>query len=243
MRSLKEIMNKTAAASQASPAGTNDALDQEFVDWMAVKASEDVVKVASCGADHKVLKSGERCGKCGEMSKTAAPSIQAVRRALSKADSKKGLEEAVQSFAGREKLKSLLAGSMAGGALTAGAGALYIKGRKDQHAKTAELEKEALSPSTIASAAAKRGVSPGYLKAMARSRVGLVSGSVPEAVKQRLNARDAIGPGVGDRYFKSWSANKPHMKSAGVIENPENLDLLSRVRALAAAQNRALLGD
>ena len=101
------------ARSKMKTAGVSDDLDRDFVSWMEAKAGEDVVK-------------------------TAAPSIQAVRRALEAGKVGSGaLEEAVQNYAGREKLKSLLKGTVAGGALTAGAGALYLRGRRDQRAKTA----------------------------------------------------------------------------------------------------------
>lgn len=146
MKSFKEIMAKVASPTPAPPpppnAGVSDDLDRGFVAWMEKKAGEDAVKTASCGMDHKKLKSGERCEKCGE--KIASVSIQSVRKALSSAsDNKAGIEEAVQNFAGKEKLKSLLKGTALGGAATAGAGALYLKGRRDQRAKTAGVAENA----------------------------------------------------------------------------------------------------
>lgn len=57
----------------------SDAIDNHFRSWMQEKAGEDVVKVAMCGADHKKLKPGAKCEKCGEMRKEAADNVQPSR--------------------------------------------------------------------------------------------------------------------------------------------------------------------
>jgi len=191
---LKEIMAKTAAGAPpplVPTAGVSDTLDRDFVGWMAEKAGEDVVKTATSlssmsydpksaqirslqaafGRDWKRRLAAARGMHEDNIMpgavKTASTGMaQAVRKALEEGSrSTRAAEEAVHGLVGREKLKSLLTGTVAGSGLTAGAGALYVKGRRDQRAKT-----------------------------------------------------------------------------AGVIENPENLDLLAKVRAMAEAQTRVMLG-
>lgn len=111
----KAKLKMVASARANKPvktASVSDDLDRGFVDWMKAKADEDVVKTA--GFTQAMRKSLD-AGKIGS----------------------RELEDSVRGLVGKEKLKSLLKGTVLGGAATAGAGALYVKGRRDQRAKTA----------------------------------------------------------------------------------------------------------
>lgn len=110
LRPGAETPPKSLLKARPKTASVSDELDGEFVGWMEAKAEEDVVKVA-------------------------APLSTKIRAALTSGKS----QEAVEGLMSGEKLKSMLSGTAVGGALTAGAGALYLKGRKDQRRKTAGL--------------------------------------------------------------------------------------------------------
>lgn len=151
MKTISEIMAKTArvvnGVAVEKAAGVTrvdgrvtDSLDDEFLSWMSTRADEDlVVKVAmSCSHDHKKMKAGEKCRSCGEMAKTASDEENLTRIMRGSVPSDEILPKAMSAMR-TAKLKSLVKGGLAGAALTAGAGALYLKGRRDQRAKTAGI--------------------------------------------------------------------------------------------------------
>lgn len=97
-----------------------------------------------------------------------------------------------------------------------------------------EMEKIALSASTIASAAKKRGVPVGYLKAhskalaesaIANAEYKISPGKIPEVVRQRNNAQYYDGQRsapVGKNHLDSW------LKSHGHRLNPETQAVLNK---------------
>lgn len=80
-----------------------------------------------------------------------------------------------------------------------------------RHEPRAATEKHALSAGVVEAAAAKRGVSPRFLQALAKRRTGANKG-------QALTSWIGSGPSA-NKYLTSWMANKPHVKHASGLDH------------------------
>ena len=124
------------------------------------------------------------------------------------------VEPALLSKLRRKALSGGAKGALLGSALTAGAGALYLKGRRDHRAKHAGwFDNE-------------------HTERMARALKG--------AEKKTGKKTENLSASQLERALEN---SKPRRsKTAGVVENQENLDLLELIKKRMAAGS-AMVGD
>lgn len=260
--SLKMVAKMQPNKPQPKTASVSDDLDRGFVSWMEKKAGEDVVKVASddedddeeseCSMDHSKLKPGTKCKKCGEMCKESS-----VKEALSRGfidtmiSGKKIIDKG-----GRTASQRLMRASDRGqSAFSRRVGADAPKRMTNS---ALELQSQADNQLDNIGRGIGRDIAAGrskYASDLEKYR-DIMMKSAPEkvepAVLKLLKRRGAIGgakgallgsaltAGAGALYIKGRKDQRA--KTAGVVENQENLDLLELIKKRMAAGS-AMVGD